>query len=371
VTPVSLTQRILAFNTVNPPGHEEACARFLGDLLAEAGFSVQYHQLAAGRPTLIAELVGPAEGHAICFSGHLDTVPFDEKRWGKDPLGGEIDDGKLYGRGASDMKSGIGAMVLAALRLAHTTRPRRGLLLVLSAGEERGCRGAHALIKDGVVSKAGALVVGEPTSNYPMIGHKGTVWLEAHTSGTSAHASMPEQGDNAIYKAARAITDLEHVSFVEAHPLMGSPTLNVGIITGGTGINVVPDRATFTIDVRTIPGLATDMVIERLQSHVGSDVELTTILDAPSVCSDPDNAWVQQVFDIITPVITERPVPRCVTYFTDASVLAPALGNPPTVILGPGEASQAHRTDEYCYSTKIEEAAEIYYEIARRWVQAD
>lgn len=368
-TPLSLTKDLISFNTSDPPGHEEACAKFLGNFLEDGGFAVGYYELAQGRLSIIATITGGTDKPPLCFSGHIDTVPFDESRWSKDPLGGETADGKIFGRGTSDMKAGIAAMVVAALRLARMPKRSAGIKLAFTAGEEAGCQGARYLVQlKGVLGDAGALVVGEPTSNYPLVGHKGAYWLEAHTSGATAHGSMPHRGDNAIYKAARAITRLEQCTFDVTHPVMGSPTINVGTITGGTNINVVPDHAVFGIDLRTVRGQKNSPILESLQSWVGSEVELRPILDAPSIFTDPTNDWVQEVFAITEQIIGEHPVPRCATYFTDASVLTPALGNPPTIILGPGEASMAHRSDEFCHISRIEEAVEAYFAIGQRWL---
>jgi len=201
-----------------------------------------------------------------------------------------------------------------------------------------------------------------------MVGHKGVVWLEGTTTGVAAHASTPEKGDNAIYRAARAVTTLQECSFEGEHPLMGAPTLSVGIMSGGSGINVVPDRARFTVDVRTIPWLESSFVYEQLRQWLGPDVAIRVILDAPSVYSDPEDPWIQEVFRMMVPIVGEPVLPRCVMYFTDASVLKSAMGNPPTLILGPGTAFMAHKTDEFCYISKIEEAAAIYFSIGRSWI---
>jgi succinyl-diaminopimelate desuccinylase len=107
--------------------------------------------------------------------------------------------------------------------------------------------------------------------------------------------------------------------------------------------------------------------LQKLQTHLGADVELRRVVDVDSVATDPEDEWVQQVFQILELFLKERPVARGVTYFTDASFLTSAFDNPPTIILGPGEASQAHKTDEFCYVDKIKEASEAYFEIAKNW----
>lgn len=366
---LSLTRKLLSFDTLNPPGLERECAGYIGKLLEPEGFKIRYHEYDEGRTNLIAAKEGGGDKAPICFTGHLDTVPLGAASWHCDPFAGELVDNKLYGRGASDMKGGIAAMVLAALRLAPLLPGKGGIKLLFTAGEEQGCQGAARLCSQGrMLGKVGALVVGEPTSNYPVIGHKGAMFLEARTRGVTAHGSMPDQGVNAVYKAARAVLALEVFEFeVEPHPVLGSPTLNVGTISAGLNVNSVPDLATIGIDIRTIPAISHEGLYAKLRSYLGEEVELDQMVDAGSVWTEPEDEWVQAVFGLLEPYLDERPTPRAVTYFTDASELKPALGHPPTLILGPGEANMAHKTDEFCHLTRIEEAVEIYTEIARKW----
>jgi succinyl-diaminopimelate desuccinylase len=204
-----------------------------------------------------------------------------------DPFAGEIIDSKMYGRGSTDMKCGVAAFVAAIANLAQQLEGTGGALLVITAGEEVGCEGAFHMARAGILGRAGAIVVAEPTSNAALIGHKGALWLRLTLKGVTAHGSMPHLGVNAAFKAARAITALEGFQFnVAPHPSLGFPTLKA----------------------RTAP------------------------------------------------------------YFTDASALTPAFGNPPTVILGPGEAAKAHQTDEYCSVRRVHQACDIYGRLSGRWV---
>lgn len=366
---LSLTRKLISFNTVNPPGQEYDCAEYLASLLEDGGFKVTLYEFSERRTSLIAQIGSYGDKAPICFAGHMDTVPLGGKRWEKDPFSGEVDGDKVFGRGSSDMKGGLAAMVVAALRLANIANRNAGITLVCTSSEETGCQGAHHLARLGnALGEAGALLIGEPTSNYPLVGHKGALWLEVSTSGVTAHGSMPEQGENAIYKAAQVVTQLQAYKFdISPHPLLGAPTLNVGTISGGMNINSVPDRAVIGVDIRTIPDQRNRDVYENLQSYLGQEVEIERIVDAGSIISEPGHEWVQDVFDIMEPFCRKRPVARGVTYFTDASVLTPAFGNPPTLILGPGEPAMAHKLDEFCHISKIEEAVEAYVKIGNKW----
>ena len=366
---VELTRELVRTETVNPPGNEARAARLLAARLEAAGLEVSAHELGAGRTSLVARWPGRGEEPALCLTGHLDTVPLGGSDWEREPFGGEVDGDRLYGRGSSDMKGGTAAIVVAAERLAAAGRGRAGLELVLCAGEETGCDGARALAAaDGALGRAGAVLVAEPTTNYPCLAHKGVVWLDAVATGRTAHGSMPHLGDNAFTKLARAITRLEDARFdVSAHDLLGEPTLNVGTVSGGLNINSVPDRASAGLDVRTVPGLSAEAVVEQLGALAGDEVQLRQRLALDPIDTDPGEAWVREVFEVMAPLVGEEPAPRGLAYFTDAAALLPAYGRPPAIICGPGDADQAHRTDESCSVGALEAAAEGFFEIARRW----
>lgn len=369
LNPLSLTRKLLSFNTINPPGYEHDCAKYCGRLLEEAGFDVKYFAFNHKRTSLIAQMKGSKNKPAICFTGHLDTVPLGSSSWHIDPFRGDIAGDKIYGRGSSDMKSGVAAIIIMSRRLASMSNLKAGVTIILTAGEETFCEGAYyvAGLKN-PLGEAGAIIVGEPTSNYPLIGHKGCIHFELTTRGTTAHASMPELGENAIHKAASIITKLQEFDFkTPKHSLLGVPTLNIGTISGGVNINSVPDKTTIGVDIRTVPGMDHRAVQEYIQEYLGHEVGITMLGEAQSVATDPENEWVQDVFQIVEYISGKKPVPSAASYFTDASVLKPAFDNPPTIILGPGEPAMAHKTDEYCFITKIEEITQAYLEIAMRW----
>ena len=365
---IALAQQLVRINTVNPPGNEGTAAHAAGGLLEAAGFSVAYHELSPGRLNVVAELKGSSNEKPLCFTGHLDTVPLGAAEWSADPFGGELDSGKLFGLGTTDMKAGIAAMVVAAIEAAR--RPvRRGLKLVLTAGEETGCEGAMALVRSGALGEAGAVIVGEPSSNQPFVGHRGALWLKLVHTGRTAHGSMPELGDNAVLKAAHTVAALDDFGFNSVpHPVLGKPTMNIGYIHGGANVNSVPDRAEVGVDIRTVPGQDHAEICERIAARSHENCMVESVLDLKSVYSDPSNAWLIRTLSLI-----ERVTGRAETgasgapYFTDAAVLNPAFGHPPFIILGPGEAAMAHQTDEYCFVERIDEAADIYRSIAADW----
>jgi len=364
---VALTQELIPFETVNPPGAEKACAEHLAKLLKSHQFSVERYEHQPGCTSLVARFPG-ADGDLapLVFTGHLDTVPLGQQPWSVPPFAGEIQGDRLYGRGSSDMKAGVAAFVSAAIEVAREGDLQRGFALVITAGEETGSEGARHLAKLDVLGPASGLVVAEPTSNQLAVAHKGALHLRAQVRGRTAHGSMPHLGENAITKAMKVITKLEAFSFrLAPHPLLGAPTVAVTSIKAGENVNSIPDTCTFTLDVRTIPGIDHTQALQELQTVLGREVQFEPPLaDMPPVGTDPEEAFVRCVLRCLS----ESDVGAIgLPYFTDGSVLQSAYSGCPTVILGPGEPSQAHQTDEFCLVEKINEAAEIYRETIEHW----
>jgi len=369
VSEIALTQELTRFDTINPPGNEQGCIVHIGRLLEAAGFSCRYAPMAEGRPNLVAKLGGSTDATPIAFTGHVDVVPLGARPWSRQPFGAEIHDGAIYGRGTADMKAGIAAFVAACIELAPRLSGTPGVVLVITAGEETGCEGAfHLARRTDALSAAGALVVAEPTSNRPLVGHRGALWLKALTHGVTAHGSMPDKGVNAVYKMAHAITRLESFDFnIARHPVLGPPTLSVGWTRGGINVNSVPDRAETGIDIRTIPSQRHDHVRTQLAAYLGEQVTLETLTDVPGVWTEPDNPWMQRVFATAAQITGTTPIAEAAPYVTDASALAEPLGHPPIVIMGPGDAHMAHQTDEYCRIDRIEQARAIYARLIADW----
>ena len=366
---LQLTQHLVGFNTVNPPGDEHAVMEKIGATLENAGFAVSIFPMSENRSNLVATLEGSGEGLPLVFTGHIDVVPLGDVDWSFDPFRGETDNGLVYGRGTSDMKGGIAGMMLAALRIAAEPKPKKGLVLIFTADEEIGCGGAIHLVKQPFnVEQAGAIVVGEPTANYPLIGHKGIIWAQVETRGISAHASMPEQGENAISKMAQIINKIDAEGLGSpTHPVLGKGTHNVGTIQAGSNPNLIPNRALMQVDIRTVPGQANDEALAALRHLVGSAATVKPTVNLEAVVTDHEDEWVQSCYEMLTPVLGERPEPRAASFMTDASLLKPALGNPPTIVLGPGEPEMAHKTDEYCSIEKLEVSVDVYLQIAKSW----
>ncbi|KID32369.1 acetylornithine deacetylase/succinyldiaminopimelate desuccinylase-like deacylase [Prauserella sp. Am3] len=376
---LTLTRDLVAVNTID--AGENAALDVVAPLLSEAGFTVEVAEHEPGRGTLVAEWNTGHDTPPLCLSGHVDTVPLGDADWSHDPFRAEPDGDRLYGRGTTDMKGGVAAIVCAAIGVATAAHaPRAGLRLVLTAAEETGSHGARGALDVLDGRPSGPLLIAEPTDNAVFHGHKGALWLAARATGVTAHGSMPHLGENAVYKLARAVRAFEEFTFsAQEHPAMGGPTLNVGTIRGGLNTNSVPDSAVATVDIRTVPGQDHATLTETLRARVGDDAALEALIDLPAVWTDPADEWADSVAAIATDVTggpqgggpqgggVQDGAPRAATYFTDASVLTPALGGVPTVVCGPGKPALAHVTDEWVSIARLRESEEIIRRVAAAW----
>jgi succinyl-diaminopimelate desuccinylase len=366
---VSLTRKLLSFNTISPPGNESVIAGFVGDLLAGHEFDIEYKSFDANRLHLIAEKGLSSKKAPIVLSGHFDTVPLGNKEWTVDPFAGEVKNGKIWGRGSSDMKGGLAAMILASISAFAGAPPEGGIRIIFTAGEEMGCRGITKLVDEkGLHGDASAVIVGEPTANLPATGHKGAIYLKVVAHGKTAHSSMPELGDNAIYKAARSINKIMDFRFdADPDPLLGLPTVNVGMISGGMNLNSVPDHAEFTIDFRTTTRVDHSKILEKLTGEIGNETEIETLVDLKPVYTPEDVPFIKLVYKVCG---IEKPAagfPMALPYLTDGAVLQRFYKGAPTIILGPGLPEMAHQTDEYCLVKELEKSVNIYKDIIINW----
>lgn len=360
-----LAQQLVRTDTVNPPGGEEALAKRLAARLAAKGIPVEVLPFAPGRANLLARLPGrDTSAPALTLSGHFYTVAAGNQRWTREVLSGDIVGDRLHGRGASDMKGGVAAMVVAFENAAASYSGRGDILLALTGAEESGCQGAQALLPE--LNRIGAVVVGEPTAGRVAVGHKGVLWLTLSTSGQTAHASAPEQGVNAIDRMTRLLSDFAQREIsASSEGSLGRPTLTVTTVSGGVARNVVPDSCTAQLDIRLTDAFTRDDALEVVRAiadtSAGTDVVID--LDLPSVLTPVHGSWVGELLHDLGLGATGK---MTMNYFTDASVFGPALGVP-VILYGPGEPSQAHQPNEWCSVSRIEESVEVYAKMIRWW----
>lgn len=373
---IQLLRELIRTDTCNPPGNERPANERLGHLLESAGYQVTLDLFDGNRASLIARLKGKGEKGALAFCGHIDTVPVNRSDWTRDPHGADIENGYLYGRGAVDMKGGVAAMVSACIALASAPELSGDVLFLGTAGEEVDCAGACRLAEQDL-GPIGALVVGEPTRLQPAIAHKGALWLEFTTTGKAAHGSMPSEGYNAIVAMNRLLSRiLERPIPPLVDPLLGSQTQSIGAIHGGSNVNIVADSCRLTIDIRTLPGQSHGAIIDNFnlimdalqQEDPSFRAGIKTLTSREAVSTPPDDAFIAAAIRTLEEIAGRPMPPKGMTYFTDASVLQPAL-RVPVLVLGPGDERLAHQADEHVSVADVMQAARIYAALANSWLR--
>ncbi|HEV7951632.1 MAG TPA: M20 family metallopeptidase [Glaciihabitans sp.] len=305
-----------------------------------------------GAPTaLLACPESDRSDELLLFSAHVDTVPVGNLSvWLADPFGGVIKDGRMYGRGTSDMKSGLAAAMVAVAELLHAGAP---VALAVSTGEELGCRGANDVSTLIAGLQVNAVIVPESTHNEVVLGHRGALWLSIATSGLAAHGSTPERGKNAIAAAMNLLGRLTELPLLE-HPYLGHESVNIGAIHAGTVPNIVPDRCEFQVDIRVVNANLDRLVGWWKAQDEVADVDV--MLNLAAVSTDVDHVWVQS----LGAPIAQKPA----SYFTDASVLARNLSTgTPVVIWGPGDPDLVHTTRESVSLDALQQALEQYIRV--------
>lgn len=362
---VGLARELVALPST--PAHDQRdVAILLRDRLAAAGFDTSVQEYGERTCNVVA-VFGDPETPGLCFSGHLDTVPVVEDEWTHDPHGAEVSEGRLWGRGSSDMKAGVAAIVHAVESYAQqNSADAPPVSVLLTGGEELGCLGATELANGpGTLPATNALVIAEPTANYPLHGHRGAVWVDLVASGQSCHGSTPELGVNAIHLLTDALDRVRrwHVENPSMHEVLGARTLSTGTIAGGVQRNVVPDRARAELDFRAGGRDDWEGLADQLRLLVGDGTDVVANVSVPPVYTEPSEALVGTTRAIAGRYVDGVPDPPVARFITDASVLTPALGGVPTVIWGPGSADQAHVVDEWCATDEIVDAVEMYGEL--------
>lgn len=363
---VALTQDLIRFDTRNPPGNELACAQMLASRLTQAGLDVRLVEYAPSRANVVARAKGDGRAAPLVFSGHIDIVPFGDAKWTHDPLSAHIDGDRLYGRGSTDMKGGVAAMIVALEQSLQEKTLSRDIILAISGGEETGCDGAkHMISHCGDWGNVEGLIIAEPTENVVTLGHKGALWLAIDVKGKAAHGAFPERGINAITRAAKLIERLNglDLSGREHGRPLGFPSLNIGMINGGSSINSVPDHARLTVDIRTVDPKMTPLFEAMVREQTDEGMTIEKLVDVPALPIAKAGPWLESIVARTAEVTGSRQTQAYVSYFTDGGVLAPALGMAPAVILGPGAPACAHAVDEYVLLSQIEDSVRIYKKI--------
>lgn len=369
---ISLLRKLVQIPSRNPPGEEREIAEYVVEKMRSWGFAAQLvPEPFSNRPQAVATLKGSEGRPTLVLNGHLDTVPLGEReRWSCDPFSGDVKAGRLYGRGASDMKGGITAMMLAAKAVRESGVGLRGnLLLQFAVGEEKGEPGTKTLLIDKGYGGDWGIVL-EPTSLKVITAEKGLLWLDVEIQGKPAHASTPELGINPIEKAASFITCLrEYRERIgeKKHPLLGGAVCTATMIEAGIKENVVPGSCTVTLDRRLLPHETLDSVEREIQ-EILSDMraqdqdfegKIRRRGEGFAAAEIPVNSFIAQVVkEKVKRITGKMPEPSGAAYGTDARNFINDA-QIPAIIFGPGDAADAHTYDESVEIRQVIECSQV------------
>jgi acetylornithine deacetylase len=369
---VELLKDLVAIDSVNPslvPGGagEGAVAQRIAAELRASGIDVQVAEAAPGRPNVLGVIDMGRPGPALMLCGHSDTVGVEGMTAPFDPV---VRDGKLFGRGAQDMKGGVASILGAARRLAESPRGLRGRVIVaIVADEEHASIGADAVVKDW---KADAAVVAEPTDLAIGVGHKGFEWVEVETRGVAAHGSRPDDGVDAILMMGRVLGELEALErrFIAGprHPLLGRPSLHASLIGGGRELSTYPDRCTLSVERRTVSGERPQSLlreVEAILERLGADdprlrAEARAVFDRPPYLTPEGHPLP----GLLRESLGREATMSALSFWTDAAILGAA--GMASVVFGPGGAG-LHGLEEYVHIDEVLTCREALVALARTY----
>lgn len=367
-----LLTELVAINSINPdlvpgsPGEGEI-ARYIAGWLERAGVEVELDESVPHRPNVIGRARGTGGGKTLLLNGHTDTVGVAGM---SKPHAPYVENGRLYGRGAYDMKCGVAACMMA-IATAREQALRGDVIFTAVVDEEYAGLGTMGIAWR---YRADGAVVAEPTHMQLIPTHKGFVWLEIETQGVAAHGSRPDLGVDAIAKMGRVLSELEHLDrnlrSRLPHPLLGTGSLHASLIRGGQELSSYPERCVVSVERRTVPGETVETVEGEMQKIVErvsqSDPSFRAVVRRGLVRTPletlPDEEIVEAVSEAVTRVLGHAPEISGVPYWTDAATLAAA--GIPTILFGPTGAG-AHAVEEWVELESVEQCAEIYLETAR------
>lgn len=358
-----LLQGLIQIKSVNPPGNENQIANFIREFLLKNNIHSELVPLEEGRSSVIAKIEGKEERN-ITLCGHLDTVRVKEEDWTKPAFQGLIENGKMYGRGTSDMKGGVAAILYAAALLKRRCiAPKKTVQLALTADEEWGYGGAKNLVDGGYFDRTDFLIITEPSNLQVSTGEKGELWIKAKFYGKSAHGSTPEVGVNTIIPGSEFVANVteKYEKIFEADPFWGKTSMNVGQFHGGVQVNIVPNYSEIQFDFRVISEKDKERVIE-LVRKTGEEIAQKYKVHFteeifnyhPPIFTSPDNPYVEKFLQAAGArevIITK--------YCTDGATIIPTK-KMPFIIFGPGDIAQAHQNDEYIELESLYRAVDIF-----------
>ena len=367
----NLLKKLVQAETTADKG-ELAAAEIISDELGRFGIDSRIDSWDETRANITAHLKSSGHKDALLFACHLDVVPAGDANWSNPPFTAVENDGRIYGRGSADMKGGIAAIVSAISRIVDSgTKLQGDIILFCAAGEETDSCGTRRFVHNaGRLPELAGAVITEPTDFEIITAHRGMLWLKVETFGRSAHSSTPNLGVNAITSMRAVLNELENFKIpFKRHELLGRSSMSINTIVGGEAINVVPDKCTIEIDIRTVPGQNHQDIIDDLHNiftklkhqNPQFDAEVSIIREVGALETDNQCDFVRDFCSV-----TGINKTTAVGFTTDGPYFA-SLGVP-VVIFGPGKPQLAHQPDEYIDISDVEKGVEYYKNIILKFL---
>ena len=371
-----LLKKLIQAKTTTENG-ELAAAEVIADEFGRAGINSRIDNWDQIRANIITRIESAGQRAGLLFACHLDVVGPGEAAW-KNPAFSAVEtDGKIYGRGAVDMKGGTAAAVIAIRQIVESGVKLKGdIVFAAVAGEETDSAGASRFVDDKNLMKEltpqglAGVIIPEPTDFEVITAHRGMLWLQISTKGKAAHSSTPQLGVNAIDSMRRVLNELESYEIKAGpHELLGICLMSVNTITGGKAMNVVPDKCSLGIDFRTLPQqnhneIVFDLqkIFERLKTgDENFDAEISILRQVQPLETDVNSEFVKIFGSAVG--ISET---KAIGYTTDGPHFA-SLGAP-IVIFGPGKPQLCHKPDEYIDISDLEKCVEYYNNIILKFL---
>ncbi|GGB82745.1 M20 family metallopeptidase [Staphylococcus nepalensis] len=366
---------LINIDSTNPPANEDNVVQVFKKRCESKNIPFDITNLSDQRSNISVTLKSnQRDAGKLLLSGHTDTVKIGAQEWKYDPFKGEIEDGKLYGRGTSDMKSGLAALYLALESVYEEGYElNKDIEFLATAGEEVDSIGAKHYVQSTTMDNIDAIIIAEPTSEKVAIGHKGALWIEVTLTGKTAHGAMPEQGINAVEgmnKVINLVNDLKE-EWAEETAALGKSSISANMINGGIQTNVIPDQCVLNVDIRTVTPNIHDNLYNQFNQRLNqlfSDntspkVSTQVLLDRATVLTNENAEIIQNALDISN----ENNITG-MAYYTDGSVLNPD-SNIPTLIYGPGIETLAHQPNEYVEAKAFERSIDFFKNLIKQFAK--
>ncbi|HHW4573893.1 TPA: ArgE/DapE family deacylase [Listeria monocytogenes] len=372
---IQILKDIVNIDSTN--GHEEQVANYLQKLLAEHGIESEKVKYDVDRASLVSE-IGCSDEKILAFSGHMDVVDAgDVSKWKFPPFEAAEHEGKIYGRGATDMKSGLAAMIIAMIELHEEKQKLNGKIrLLATVGEEVGELGAEQLTQKGYADDLDGLIIGEPSGHRIVYAHKGSINYTVKSTGKNAHSSMPEFGVNAIDNLLLFYNEVEKfVKSIDAtNEILGDFIHNVTVIDGGNQVNSIPEKAQLKGNIRSIPEMDNETVkqvlvkiINKLNKQENMNLELIFDYDKQPVFSDKNSDLVHIAKSVASDIVKEEIPLLGISGTTDAAEFTKAKKEFPVIIFGPGNETP-HQVNENVSIENYLEMVDVYKRIATEFL---